>query len=171
MRRLFYAVAAVVALASLAAIGPASAAASHHAAAQVETCTGGWPVVIVEGFHTSDNPTPVGYWFESGNGEIYSQPSGPDDYCLVSLSTGYAFRAKGTSDCVVYTPSTGVVSVKGCDYSSANQQWRGVAINGFGGLSVNSALNKCLDERADQPVFMNTCGASPDNQTWDAIEQ
>jgi len=169
MGRLFYAVAAVVALAPLVATGPASAAVSHPAAAQVETCTGGWPVVIVAGL-ASKTDNFVGYWFEGGNSEIYSEGSA-DEYCLVTLSNSYAFRAKGTSDCVVYTPSTGVVSVKGCDYSSANQEWDGVTINGVGGLSVRSALNKCLDATALNPVFMNTCGASPDNQTWDALTQ
>jgi hypothetical protein len=172
LRRLVYALAAVVALAPLAAIGPASAAVSHPAAAQVETCTGGWPVVIVEGFSASgENPAFVGYWFDGANNEIYSETASGDDYCLLTLSASYAFRAKGTSDCVVYTPSTGVVSLKACDYGSANQQWVGVDIGGLHPLSVVSAENKCLDEYADEPVFMNTCSASPDNQLWDALEQ
>jgi hypothetical protein len=170
MRRLLYAVAAVVALAPLAAIGPASAAVQHRAAAQAETCTGGWPVIIGEEFNSATPPDPIGYLFEGAGDVMYSETASPSDFCLVTLTSAYAFRVKGTSDCMVYTPSTGVVSAKACDYGSANQQWRGIAFNELDGWSVASATSKCLDGSTDSPVYMTTCNATG-NQFWDAFEQ
>ncbi|HXB49901.1 MAG TPA: RICIN domain-containing protein [Streptosporangiaceae bacterium] len=160
MRRLLYAVAAVVALAPLAAIAPASAAVAHPAAAAA-TCTGGWPEVNVHNY-SNVNDQLVGYWSDVSG--VIDESSSGDVFCEVALTAPYyAFRLKGTSNCVVYTPSTGIVSVKGCDYSSTNQQWEGIGAN-F--LTTHSARDKCLDGRAGQAVFMNGCTAAPDNQDW-----
>ena len=160
MRRLFYVVAAVLAVAPLAALAPASAAVQHPAAADA-TCTGGWPQGVV--WNISQNTAALaGYW-KSNSGYIQDSSTG-DTFCQVTDSNGdYSFRAKGTSDCVVYTPSTGYVTEKGCDYSSANQDW---IVGENSTLSAQSDKSKCLDGFANSDVYMNGCGDAPDNQEW-----
>jgi hypothetical protein len=162
MRRLVYAVAAVLAVAPLAALAPASAAVQRSAAADA-TCTGGWPQGEVSNANFSNLDDIVGSW-HSVDGYIQDDSSTGDTFCRVTDSDGaYSFRAKGTSDCVAYTPSTGFVTEKGCDYSSTNQEWDAT---GDGYQTVESDLSACLDGTANSDVFMNGCSDAPDNQYW-----
>jgi hypothetical protein len=160
MKKFLYAVAAVLALAPLAAIAPASAAAGHPAVAEA-TCTGGWQEVYVGNYNWNTGDF-VGYWYVS-SGDIFDGSS-HTLFCEVILSgtRDTAFRQQGTSDCVAYVPSSGLTEMKGCDYSSANQEW--IADSG-GFLTTESATKTCLDS-SGLDVFMNTCTAAPDNQEW-----
>jgi hypothetical protein len=123
MKKFVYAVAAVLALAPLAAIGPASAAVQGPAAAQA-TCTGGWPVVTNSNYN--DVGSLIGYWHISSSGIVTdSYGLTPAEFCMVTVWNGsaVAFREQGTSNCAAFIPAQNYVLMKGCDYSSANQQW------------------------------------------------
>jgi nitrous oxide reductase len=81
MRRLLYTVAAVVALAPLAAITPASAAVTHPAAAAT-VCSGHEEALI------SNQPSPgasnTSYWYVSPtSGNINDAHASMSDFCVV----------------------------------------------------------------------------------------
>jgi putative hemolysin len=116
MRRLLYtvaAVAAVLALAPLAAITPASAAVQHPAAATV--CDGNEEATIEN--HPSAGASNDSYWYSSPSGGVHDAHASITDWCVLpegKVNNNYAFvlRQEGTSNCAFAADST--VEMTGC---------------------------------------------------------
>jgi len=163
MRRLLYGVAAVLALAPVAAIAPASAAVQSPA---ITRCSNGNAPVVTVGNENAHGVF-IGNWNVPSTGVVLDSFKHSTEFCWVTIDPNgiYAFREYGTNDCVAYQPSSGLVLMRGCDYSSANQDWHQGANGGF--MSAGSDLAQCLEgDGGDTDLYMNTCGAAPDNQFW-----
>jgi hypothetical protein len=161
MRRLLY-TAAVLAL-----LIPLGAAVTATTASAATTCSsGGAPLITVQ-VRNSGTTDLVGYWHISDTDTVnVSYSLTPADFCEVNVSGATAFREQGTSDCVAFQPSTNVVLMRSCDYSSANQVF---VFHPTGGLAAESE-NGCLDTAGgDGGLYNNSCGAAPDNQEMGLI--
>lgn len=124
MRRLTYAVAAVLALAPLAAIAPASAAVAHPAAAQV-VCDGHEEASVA---NTPNSPGVYSWWYVGPNA-VNDKDSASTEFCVlpegkVNNNYAFAFRQTGTSLCVNYNSGNANVVMQTCNSSSASQKWQ-----------------------------------------------
>jgi hypothetical protein len=165
MRRLAYAVAAVLAVAPLAAIAPASATVQHPAVAQTK-CSGGWPVVTIRNANAVSGKY-VGSWHVAKGVIEDSHSRTAAKFCEVTVRSGreYAFREQGTRDCAAFQLTGYIVVMKDCDRSSTNQDW--YLPHHGAGMYPNSDRKQCLDgSGGDEDIFMNTCGQAPNNQDW-----
>lgn len=165
MRRLLYALAAVLAAAPLAAIAPASATVLHSAAAPAK-CAGGWPVVTIRNTNV-DSGKYVGSWHLRSGVIEDSRRRTAAKFCQVTVRSGreYTFRERGTRDCAEFHRTGYIVEMKSCARGNTNQEWF-FPHNGAG-MYPNSDRKQCLDGRGgDEDIFMNGCGKAPNNQDW-----
>jgi hypothetical protein len=156
LRRFAYAVAAVLALAPLAVITPASAAVQRPATTQNFTVCDNHPEVDVE------NPY-IGWWNANHTEVLDSSGIYITPFCKLPEGTAngyswYAFRKYGTSDCATYDASNNTVQMEGCDPSSNEQQKWGLSAGAWmftqttylqHGIKFNLAGNG-----GDTPLYM-----------------
>jgi hypothetical protein len=169
MRRLLYTVAAVVALAPLAAIMPASAAVQRPAAAAT-VCDGHEEAQIYN--QPSPGPANTSYWFVSPHNVVNDAHASITDWCVLpegKVNNNYAFvlRQEGTSNCAFVADSN--VQVTGCGNLSTyteefqishpspqtGEMW---AADSADGLYVQG-------NGGDTPLELNGLSGLP-NQTW-----
>jgi putative hemolysin len=155
MRRLIYTVAAVVALAPVAAITPASAAVTHPAAAAT-VCDGHEEATIEN--HPSSGASNDSYWYLGGSGYINDAHANKTPYCVLpegKVNNNYAFllRQEGTSNCAgADTTVNALLMYSSCSSSNSDEmfqittpssqsgemfvtasQWSGWMVMGIGG--------------------------------------
>jgi hypothetical protein len=178
VRKFVYAVAALLAaLAPLAAIGPASAAVRHPAAAQVP-CQGNPEVLVNNG-----NPSLIGYWnvpsSGSNTGVVLDSYSHMTEFCMLQEGTSdgqgwAAFRQYGTSNCATWSSSSNQVNMQACDPSDRPaQNWTFTGVLPYEGLA-NSYTEELYGDFVDSldglggdtPVFMSPANLYISGQDW-----
>ena len=172
MRRLLYAVAAVVALAPLAAIVPASAAVQHPAAPQ--TACDGHEVATIED-HPSAGATNDSYWFVGPNA-VNDAHANQTDWCVlpdgkVSNNNVFSFRQEGTSNCAAAGGAGGTqVVIVGCDPSLLGQEWQithpGPQTGQIWSLAPARAGQFVTGEGGDTPLFFAANDGPLGDQVW-----